>query len=94
MQSTPTRFEPLLGSRDASAFFCLISEDRYLMKTDDQLKKDVILELRWDPTVTFTDVNVAAKKGVITLSGTVPHYAEKWAAERATQRVRVRSKIT
>jgi osmotically-inducible protein OsmY len=57
------------------------------MKTDDQLKKDVLLELRWDPTVSSTDVNVTAKKGVITLSGTVPHYAEKWAAERATQRV-------
>ncbi len=57
------------------------------MKTDDQLKKDVVLELRWDPTVTSTDINVATKKGVVTLSGSIPHYAEKWAAERATQRV-------
>jgi osmotically-inducible protein OsmY len=57
------------------------------MKTDEQLKKDVILELRWEPTVTSTDIKVAANKGVVTLSGTVPHYAEKWAAERATQRV-------
>ena len=57
------------------------------MKTDEQLKKDVILELRWEPTVTATDISVAANKGVVTLSGAVPHYAEKWAAERATQRV-------
>ena len=57
------------------------------MKTDVQLKNDVTEELRWDPTVTSTDINVVAKDGIVMLSGTVPHYAEKWAAERATQRV-------
>ena len=57
------------------------------MKTDAQLKNDVLEELRWEPTVTPTDINVAAKDGVVTLSGTVPHYAEKGAAERATRRV-------
>ena len=57
------------------------------MKTDAQLKNDVIQELRWEPTVTSTDINVVVDRGVVTLSGTVPHYAEKWAAERATQRV-------
>ena len=57
------------------------------MKTDAQLKDDVMEELRWEPTLTSSDINVAAKDGVVTLSGAVPHYAEKWAAERATQRV-------
>ena len=57
------------------------------MKTDSQLKTDVIEELRWEPTVTSSDISVAAKDGVVTLSGSVPHYAEKTAAERATQRV-------
>ncbi len=57
------------------------------MKTDAQLKNDVIEELRWEPTVTSSDINVATHNGVVTLSGTVPHYAEKRAAERATQRV-------
>ena len=57
------------------------------MRTDEQLKNDVIEELQWDRTVTSSDINVVAKDGVVTLSGTVPHYAEKWAAERATQRV-------
>ena len=57
------------------------------MKTDAQLKNDVIEELRWEPTVTASDINVATHNGVVTLSGTVPHYAEKCAAERATQRV-------
>ena len=57
------------------------------MKTDAQLKMDVIEELRWEPSVTASDINVATHDGVVTLSGTVPHYAEKSAAERATQRV-------
>jgi osmotically-inducible protein OsmY len=57
------------------------------MKSDAQLKSDVMKELRWEPSVTSGDINVAALNGVVTLSGTVPHYAEKWAAERATQRV-------
>ena len=57
------------------------------MKMDAQLKKDVIEELQWEPTVTSSDINVATNQGVVTLSGTVPHYAEKRAAERATQRV-------
>jgi osmotically-inducible protein OsmY len=57
------------------------------MKTDAQLKNEVIEELRWDPAVTSTDITVGIDDGVVTLSGTVPYYAEKWAAERATQRV-------
>jgi osmotically-inducible protein OsmY len=57
------------------------------MKTDAQLKKDVIEELKWEPTISSTNINVATDNGVVTLSGTVPHYAEKSAAERATQRV-------
>ena len=57
------------------------------MKSDSQLKTDVLEELRWEPTVTATDIDVEAKDGIVTLRGSVPHYAEKWSAERATQRV-------
>ena len=57
------------------------------MKTDTQLKNDVMEELEWSPAVTAGDIKVAAHDGVVTLSGTVPHYAEKRAAERAAQRV-------
>jgi osmotically-inducible protein OsmY len=57
------------------------------MKTDAQLKDDVTEELQWEPMVTSDDIDVVAHDGVVTLSGTVPHFAQKWAAERATQRV-------
>ena len=43
--------------------------------------------LQWEPAVTASAITVVAKEGVVTLSGTVPHYADKGAAERATQRV-------
>jgi osmotically-inducible protein OsmY len=57
------------------------------MKTDVQLQKDVMEELKWEPCVTASEIGVSAANGVVTLNGTVPTYAEKWAAERAAQRV-------
>ena len=57
------------------------------MKTDAQLQKDVMDEIKWEPSVTAPEIGVSAINGVVTLNGTVPTYAEKWAAERAAQRV-------
>lgn len=57
------------------------------MKTDAELQKDVQQELKWEPSVTANEIGVAVKGGVVTLDGTVPTYAEKYAAERAVRRV-------
>jgi osmotically-inducible protein OsmY len=57
------------------------------MKTDKDLRQDVTDELGWEPTVNAAHIGVTAKDGVITLSGHVPSYAEKYAAERAAKRV-------
>jgi osmotically-inducible protein OsmY len=57
------------------------------MKTDAQLKADVMAELDWDPEVNATNVGVGVKNGVVTLSGTMDTYAQKHAAERAARRV-------
>jgi len=57
------------------------------MKTDAQLQKDVQEELKWEPSVTASEIGVAVKDGVVTLGGTIPTYAEKYAAERAARRV-------
>ena len=46
------------------------------MKTDAQLQVDVQDELKWEPSVTSTASGVAVSDGVVTLSGTVPTYAE------------------
>lgn len=57
------------------------------MKTDSDLKKDVLLELSWDPLVPDARVGVAVNEGVVTLSGHLDTYAEKVAARRAVERV-------
>ena len=57
------------------------------MKTDAQLKTDVAAELEWDPSINATNVGVAVKNGVVTLAGHLDTYAEKFAIERALQRV-------
>jgi osmotically-inducible protein OsmY len=57
------------------------------MKTDSQLQRDVIDELAWDPSVDHAHVGVAAKGGVVTLSGFIGDYAQKMAAQRAAERV-------
>jgi osmotically-inducible protein OsmY len=58
-----------------------------MMKTDTQLQKDVMEELKWEPSITASEIGVSVANGVVTLNGTVPTYAEKWAAKRAAQRV-------
>ena len=57
------------------------------MKTDSQLKKDVNAELEWEPAVHAERIGVEVKDGVVTLSGEVSSFSEKWNAERVAQRV-------
>ncbi len=57
------------------------------MKTDLDLKKDVLNELSWDPLVPETMVGVSVSEGVVTLTGHLDSYAEKIATKRAIERV-------
>lgn len=57
------------------------------MKSDAQIRQDVQAELAWEPAVEAARVGVAVKDGVVTLSGTMTTYMEKWAVERAVRRV-------
>jgi osmotically-inducible protein OsmY len=57
------------------------------MKTDAQLQKDVMDELKWEPLLTSSEVGVSVKNGVVTLSGLVDSYSKKLAAEKAVKRV-------
>ena len=57
------------------------------MRTDAELKRAVEEELAFEPSVVATDVGVTVKGALVTLLGTVPSYAAKWAAERAAERV-------
>jgi osmotically-inducible protein OsmY len=57
------------------------------MKSDTILKQSILEELKWEPSLNASSIAVNVDRGVVTLTGTVPHYADKWTAERATQRV-------
>ena len=57
------------------------------MKTDSDLKREVVAELLWDPAVNSTAIGVAVKNGVVTLTGHLDTYAEKEAATRAVRRL-------
>ena len=41
------------------------------MRDDHEIKRDVEEELQWDPAIEATDVAVAVKDGVVTLTGFV-----------------------
>jgi len=57
------------------------------VRSDDEIRNSVLMELKWDPKITSSDIGVAVKDGVVALTGFVPSYWEKDAAEKAVKRV-------
>ncbi len=56
-------------------------------RSDEAIREDVLLELKWDPKIKSTDIGVAVKNGVVTLAGFVSTFWELDAAEKAAKRV-------
>jgi osmotically-inducible protein OsmY len=67
----------------------IINQNNTRMKSNEELRKDVMDEIKWDPELKnfATEIGVAVKDGVVTLSGIVDTYWKKLAAEKAAQRV-------
>ena len=58
------------------------------VKSDSEIREDVINELRWDPQITEPEaIGVAVQDGAVTLTGHVSTYAQRLAAARAAERV-------
>ena len=57
------------------------------MRTDLELQKDVIEELKWESSIKASDIGVSVTNGVVTLSGYVDSFTKKKAAENAALRV-------
>jgi osmotically-inducible protein OsmY len=57
-------------------------------RSDIEIQRDVLEELKWDPRLQPNEIGVAVKDGVVTLFGYVDAYTKRWAAEEATRRVR------
>jgi len=57
------------------------------VKTDMELRDDVLAEVEWEPSVDGAQIGVTAHDGVVTLTGRVESYLEKTEALRAAKRV-------
>jgi osmotically-inducible protein OsmY len=58
-----------------------------VVRSDDEIRNSVLMELKWDPKITSSDIAVAVKDGVVTLSGFASSFWEKDAAAKAAKRV-------
>src|SRR5690349_24481222 len=57
------------------------------MISDHKLRQDVLEELDFEPSLDASNIAVGVHDAVVTLSGSVPSYADKLAAERADKHV-------
>ena len=57
------------------------------MKTDDEIQKDIMEQIKWEPYLKASEIGVAVKNGVVTLSGHVDSYPKKLAAENAAKKI-------
>src|SRR5258705_369375 len=57
-------------------------------RTDEEIQRDVIAELRWDARVKPNEIGVQVKGGGVTLTGWVDSYMKKGAAGEAAHRVK------
>jgi osmotically-inducible protein OsmY len=58
-----------------------------LIRTDEEIQRDVLDELKWDARLQPNEIGVAVKDGVVSLTGWVDSYLKKWTAEDVAQRV-------
>ena len=57
------------------------------MRTDSEIQRDVENELEWDPEIDSKNIAVKVDDGVVTLTGFVSSYTDKYSAERIAKRV-------
>ena len=58
-----------------------------MMKTDSQIRDNVIQEIQLDSLLEGADVQVVVSDGIVTLTGTVDSYAKRLAAQEIAHRV-------
>ena len=57
------------------------------MMSDNDILKDVVAELKMEPSLRDDDLAVGVRDGVVTLAGFVDSYADKWRAERIAGKI-------
>jgi osmotically-inducible protein OsmY len=56
-------------------------------KSDSEIKRQVLRELKWDSRIAWSEIGVEVFEGVVTLTGAVNSYAKKNAAQEAAHRI-------
>lgn len=56
-------------------------------KSDNEIKSQVMRELKWDSRIGWSQIGVEVMEGVVTLKGVVSSYAHKLAAQEAAHRI-------
>jgi osmotically-inducible protein OsmY len=56
-----------------------------MMTSDADLQQEVNDDLNWDAAVDAANLAVTAQAGVVTITGKVRHFSEKWEAERLAE---------
>lgn len=57
------------------------------MKSDTELRREVEQQLEWEPSIDARRIGVAVTDGIVTLTGVVGSYSEKWKAERVVEKL-------
>ena len=57
------------------------------MKSNEELQKNVVDAINWEPLLQAAEIGVKAENGVITLTGSVNTYIKKAEAEQAAKNV-------
>ena len=58
-----------------------------IMKTNEELQKDVQNAIKWEPLLNAAEIGVTAEDGVVSLTGVVDSYPKKLEAENAAKNV-------
>jgi osmotically-inducible protein OsmY len=59
-----------------------------MIRNDSEIQKDIMDELKWEPSLRNDDIAVAVRDGVVTLAGFADSFADKIRAERVAGRVK------
>jgi len=57
------------------------------MKTNEDLQRDVLDAIKWEPLLHAAEIGVTAKDGIVTLTGSVDSYTKKMEVENAAKKV-------
>jgi osmotically-inducible protein OsmY len=56
-------------------------------RTDEEIQRDVLAELKWDARLQPNEIGVIVKDGIVTLTGWVDSFIKKWTSEDVAYRV-------